>query len=558
MAKLIEIFCENNKSKNSYEIGTSLAEIAKHQNMEFKYPVLGAYVNNKIRDLSYEIFKPKNIRFFDITNNNGIRMYIRSLCFVLYKAVYDIYPDKKLKIEHSISRGLYCEIEGFGLNLELHLEAISNISERMRQIINDDLPFTREEIPTKDAIRIFEKNNLVEKANLLKSRALLYTSMYKLDDCIDYFYGCLVPSTGCLKSFDLEKYYEGMLLIYPKRNNPEVLEDIVNQDKMFEIFREYKNWGEIINIPNIAGLNQAVFENKIGDIIKIAEALHEKKLSQIADIIFKRRDKIKLILISGPSSSGKTTFSRRLAIQLRVSGLKPIQISLDNYFVDRDKTPRDLNGEYNFESLGALDIKLVNENLLDLFDKKEVCLPKFSFTNGNRYFENTMLKIHDDNIIIIEGIHALNPGLTPRINNENKFKIYASALTQLGIDSHNRIPTTDNRLIRRIVRDYKYRKYSALETLKRWESVRTGEEENIFPYQEEADIMFNTALLFELGVLKQYAEPLLQKVQENNIEYAEALRLLKFLSYFQTVPDDEIPRNSILREFIGGSSFDYS
>jgi len=554
---MIEIFCENNKSKNNYKIGTSLAEIAKKENLNLKYPVIGAFVNNKIKDLSYQIYKPKTIKFLDITHSTGIRIYKRSLSFVLYKAVRDLYPNNKLKIEHSVSKGLYCELEGFGSDTEQHLQAIINIGERMRKIIKQDIPFIREEILTKDAIELFEKNNLTEKAHLLKTRALLYTSLYKLDDCIDYFYGCLVPSTGYLKNFDLEKYYEGMLLIYPKRSNPEVLEDIVNQDKMFDIFREYKNWGEIINIPNIASLNQAVQECCIGDIIKIAEALHEKKLAQIADSIFKQRDKVKLILISGPSSSGKTTFAKRLAIQLRVSGLKPIQISLDNYFVNRDKTPIDANGDFNFESIDALDVKLVNENLIDLFDKKEVCLPKFSFTSGSRFYENTKLKINDENIIIIEGIHALNPNLTPKIKNENKLKIYVSALTQLGIDSHNRIPTTDNRLIRRIVRDYRYRHYSALDTLKRWESVRQGEEENIFPYQEEADVMFNSALLFELGVLKQYAEPLLKKVQENNTEYAEALRLLKFLSYFLPIPDDEIPPTSILREFLGGSSFDY-
>lgn len=553
----IEIKCENNQSKNSYDIGTSLAEIAKKEKLNLKYPVLGAYVNNKIKDLSYQIYKPKTIKFIDITNSNGLKMYIRSLSFVLYKAVKELFPDNMLKIEHSISRGLYCEIEGLGKDIELHVEAINNINKKMREIIDNDYPFIRTEIPTNEAIEVFEKNNLMEKANLLRSRALLYTSMYKLDDCIDYFYGSLVPSTGYLKNFDLEKYYEGMLLIYPKRCQPDLLEDISNQDKMFEIFREYKRWGDIINIPNIASLNQAVSENKITDIIKIAEALHEKKLAQIADTIFKHKDKVKLILISGPSSSGKTTFSKRLAIQLRVSGLKPIQISLDNYFLDRENTPKDENGEYNFESIEALDVKLINENLLDLFAGKEVCLPKFSFTSGSRYYENTKLQITDENILIIEGIHALNPELTSKINNENKFKIYVSALTQLGIDSHNRIPTTDNRLIRRIVRDYRYRHYSALDTLKRWESVRKGEEEYIFPYQEEADIMFNTALIFELGVLKQNAEPLLKKVQENDVEYAEALRLLKFLSYFKPISQEEIPPTSILREFLGGSSFDY-
>jgi uridine kinase len=366
-----------------------------------------------------------------------------------------------------------------------------------------------------------------------------------------------VPSTGYLKAFDLVKYYQGMLLMIPKRSNPEELEDIVLQNKMFDIFQEYKEWVEIIGVRSVAAINQQVKSRLTSELIKISEALHERKVIQIADQIYGRKGKVRIVLISGPSSSGKTTFAKRIAIQLKVAGLKPYTISLDNYFVDREHTPKDEKGDYDFESLQAVDVDTFNKNLIQLLDGEEIELPKFSFESGRRFFDGTKLKIEDNGIIIIEGIHALNPNLTPLIEVEKKFLVYISALTSLSIDGTNRIPTTDNRLIRRIIRDYKYRGYSALDTISRWESVRRGEDQNIFPYQENADVMFNSALLYEFGILKTYAEPILRDVPVNVPEYAEARRLMKFLDFFERIPDQEIPPTSILREFLGGSTFSY-
>ncbi|MCX6258671.1 MAG: nucleoside kinase [Bacteroidia bacterium] len=556
MRRLIEIIVENTQVKKQYELGTSLFDVIKDQEIKLKYPILGAMVNNQLKELGYEIFKPKTIRFFDITTSVGLRMYQRSLCFVLYKAVKDLYPGNRLKIEHTISGGLYCEIEGMDMEKPGLSGAIDKLKSRMTEIIKCDFPIIRQEMSTEEAIRIFEQNSMGEKANLLKTRGLMYSSVYHLDDTVDYYYGCLVPSTSYLSLFGLIKYYEGLLLICPDMSDPENLHTVIVQNKLFDIFREHKEWAKILNVPDVASLNQAVQQGYVGEIIKVAEALQEKKMAQIADTIYKNEN-VKIILIAGPSSSGKTTFAKRLSVQLRVLGLKPVQLSLDNYFVDRENTPKDEHGQYDFEAFETIDVALFNENIRDLLEGKEVHLPKFSFTNGSRHYVNEMLKISNDNVIIIEGIHALNPRLTPVIGPEKKFRVYVSALTQFGIDSHNRIPTTDNRLIRRIVRDHKYRGYSALDTLQRWESVRRGEDRNIFPFQEEAEVMFNTSLLFEFGVLKRYAEPLLGQVLENNQVYYEAKRLLKFLSYFLPISEREIPPTSILREFLGGSSFGY-
>ena len=555
MGKLIDIYFEDLDQKRSYAVGTDLQTILKDVNPKLKGDVLGAMVNNKLKELTYEIYKPKNVRFIDLIHPAGRRMYIRSLCFVLYKAVNDLYPGAGFRLEHSISNGLYCRLTD--KNIVLSEENIANIKNRMQEIIAADMPFVREEIETEKAIEIFESQGLKEKTDVFKTRGNLYTSVYRLGENADYFYGFLVPSTGVLRVFDLVHFYRGMLLMSPKREEPSVVESQVKQEKMLKVFSEYKRWGKVLNISNIGDLNNYVAGNNISEMIKISEALHEKKISQIADKIRKKRKRTKLILISGPSSSGKTTFGKRLAIQLKVAGLKPVNLSLDNYFVNREHTPLDENGDYDFEALNALDVDLFNKNLVSLLAGEEVELPKFSFETGARYYDGEKLKISEKQVLVVEGIHALNPELTPLIANESKFRIYISALTSISIDGHNRIPSTDNRLIRRIVRDYKYRNYSAADTIKRWPSVRRGEMKNIFPFQEEADVMFNSALPYELGVLKRYAEPILKEVQPNQPEYSEVNRLLKFFSYFLPICDDEIPPTSLMREFLGGSTFDY-
>ena len=552
---MIEIICTNCDVKKEYPIGTTMSDIAADMQICSKYPILGVMVNNKLKELNYQVFRPKTIQFIDITHHIGIRMYIRSLAFVLYKAIKDIYPTAVLSIEHSISKGWYCEVS----NSHLFLDAttIALIKKRMQEIIDMDLPFVRKEILTTEAIKIFEENAHHDKLLLFKTRNQLYSSVYHLEDAVNYFYGYLVPSTGYLKKFNVVQYFNGLLLQVPKQKHPEELDEIVVQNKMFKIFREHKKWCEILEVPYVGSLNTAVIEKRDYELIQISEALHEKKIAKIADNIFKKRNEARLILIAGPSSSGKTTFSMRLSVELRVLGFKTVQISLDNYFINRDFTPKDEFGDYDFECIEALDIEQFNRDLLELMDGNTVEIPRFDFITGKRYYNNTKLKLAKDSLIIVEGIHGLNPKLTHLIEEKMKYRIFVSALTQLAIDKQNPIPTTDNRLIRRIVRDYRNRGYSALDTLKRWESVRKGEDQNIFPYQENADIMFNSALLYELGVLKTFAEPILKVVPENMPEYAEAVRLLKFISYFLPISEREIPPTSILREFLGGSSFVY-
>lgn len=555
MVKMVEVICENNHSKKLYTPGITLMEIAADQSIVLQNPILGAMVNNQVHELDYQVFNPKTVFFFDISHPAGMRMYQRSLFFVLEKAVRDVLPGKRLSVEHSVSKGFYCEIEGFQGSIPLSLAF--TIGDRMRELINRDIPFTSEKKLTTEVQDYYKNQGYTEKVMLLETRPRLYTTVYYLDDRMDYFYGCMVPSTGYLKKFDLVKYYDGMLLMVPKRSNPEEMEDLILQDKMFEIFREYRRWIDILGVSSIGSINKMVLSGQGDELIKVGEALHEKKVAHIADEIFKRKDNVKMVLISGPSSSGKTTFAKRLAVQLLVSGLKPVTISLDNYFVDREHTPRDENGDYDFESVNALDIEYFNNDLINLLSGREIEVPKFSFEQGKRFFDGTKLKIDEKTVLLIEGIHALNPALTHLVPDERKFKVYVSALTSLSVDGHNRIPTTDNRLIRRIIRDFRYRSYSALDTISRWESVRRGEDKNIFPFQEEADIMFNSSLIFELGVLKRYAEPLLREVPTTVKEFAEANRMLTFLENFVPIDDKEIPPTSIIREFLGGSSFSY-
>ena len=555
MRKEVEIVIENTGQKVRVTPGHSLLEISKIFEIKSDYQILGAMVNNQLKELDYEVFTPKTVRYIDISHPAGMRMYQRSLFFLLQKAVRDIVPGGKVRIEHSVSKGFYCEIDGCNLPLELPL--IFNICDRMREIVAADLPFRRDKVLTSDAIKLFRELGFEDKARLFETRPTLYTSVYYLGDMADYFFGSLVPSTGYLKVFDLTKYYDGMLLRVPKRFKPNELEDVVIQNKMFEIFQEYKNWLEILGVENVGAINQEVANGNASELIKISEALHEKKVADIADRIHQQPELVRLVLISGPSSSGKTTFAKRLAIQLKVNGLKPYTISLDNYFVDREKTPKDEFGNYDFEALDALDVEYFNNDLVKLLKGEEVEIPKFSFEEGKRFFDGTKFQIEPNGVIIIEGIHALNPALTHLIPNNQKFKVYVSALTSISIDGINRIPTTDNRLIRRIVRDYRYRGYSATDTIGRWESVRRGEERNIFPFQEEANVMFNSALLYEFSVLKRFAEPIIQEVPPTCPEYDEAQRLLKFLSYFAPISEREVPPTSIIREFLGGSTFSY-
>ncbi len=554
MGQKVKIKCNNNCTYTKYSRGITLQEIAEDQDIQLRSRILGALVNNKLQDLPFEVFNPLTVEFIDITNPDGMRMYIRSLSFLLYHAVETILPGVKLRVEHSVSKGVYCELQGYG---EISVEKIAEIVDYMRSVVEKDIPFVHNKKETEKVIKVFRKNGFEDKIGLLESRGQSYSSYYELGDSIGSFYGYLVPSTGYLEVFDVNKYYNGILLQIPKRFEPENVEELIIQNKMFDIFQEFSNWNKVLNVTNINDLNALHKTENAEQLIKVSEALHEKKIAQIADQIAERKDNVKIILISGPSSSGKTTFSKRLAIQLLVSGLRPKTISLDDYFVDREHTPKDENGDYDFESLEALDIEQFNLDLSRLLKGEEVEIPKFSFEQGQRFYDGTKLKLEEDNILVIEGIHGLNPKLTHTIDDSFKFKIYASALTSINIDDHNRIPTTDNRLIRRIIRDYRYRNYSAAETLSRWQSVRRGEDKHIFPYQEEADVMFNTALLYEFAVLKHYAEPILLEVENIKPEYAEANRLLHFFSYFKHINASNIPPTSIIREFFGGSSFSY-
>lgn len=551
----VQIFCENTGKSYQIEIGSTLREVKKVIFPQNHLHILGALVNNELQDLQYIIMSPKQVNFIDVSSLDGYSIYTRSLIFVLYKAINRLFQRKTLVAEYHISNGIFCRIAN--KDLILNAETVEKIHTDMREIIAQDLPIIRKEMPTAEAIPIFQKARLKDKRELLETRGRLYTSVYYIDNTPDYFYGTLAPSTGCLRVFGLEPYKDGMLLRLPSRQSPSELMPFIRQDKLFQVFSEYKHWGKIMEISDIGTLNKIV-ENKYSSaMIKISEALHEKKISLIADKINAKRKKIKVILISGPSSSGKTTFSKRLSVQLMVNGLKPINLSLDNYFVNREDTPKDENGEFDFESIDALDIGTFSDNMLRLMKGEEVEIPKFSFETGQRYYDGEKLKINKNNVIVVEGIHGLNPRLTSLLPTECLFKIFVSALTSISIDNHNIINPADNRLLRRMVRDYKYRNYSALETLKRWESVLKGEEKHIVPYQEEADIMFNSALIYELGALKQQAEPLLREVMGLHPEHSKALRLLKFLSYIKAVPTRDIPNTSILREFLGGSSFKY-
>ncbi len=554
---MLQIYCKNNNSTREFPEGSSLLDIYNGFNLAMPYGPVSAKVNNKVESLDFRVYYNKDIEFLDITSSSGMRTYVRSLFFILVKAVEELYPQGSISLEHPISKGYFCKLH---IDRTIGLDDVQRIKQKMQEIIAADIPYTRTESHTEEVVRLFEKRGMIDKARLLDTYGQLYSYYYQLGDTVDCYYSSLVPSTGYIRLFDIVKYYDGLLLRIPSRENPTKLEEVVKQEKMLEVFQEYHRWNQILGISTVGDLNVACNHGHATDLINVSEALQEKKIAQIADEITHRNQdgkRVKLVLISGPSSSGKTTFSKRLSIQLMTNGLKPYPISLDDYFVNRNDTPLDENGKHDFESLYAVDLPFFEEQLTTLLNGGEVELPRYNFTTGKREMSGKKLRIDEHMILIIEGIHALNPALTPHIPNENKYKVYVSALTTILLDNHNYIPTTDNRLLRRIIRDYKYRNYSAEETIARWPSVRAGEEKWIFPYQENADAMFNSALLFELAVLKDYVEPVLRKVPNRCPEYSEAHRLLRFLNYFVSVQDKELPPTSLLREFLGGSSFQY-
>ena len=554
---MLQIYCKNNKETREIPEGTSLIDIYRELGLNMPYGPVSAKVNNKVENLNFRVYYNKDVEFLDITSASGMRTYVRSLCFILVKAVDDLYPCGTISLEHPVSKGYFCKLH---IDRTIGLDDVSRIKKRMQEIINEDLPITRYEQRTEDVIKIFQERGMTDKVKLLSTSGKLYSFYYRLGDTLDCYYSSLVPSTGYIKKFDIVKYYDGLLLQIPNKNNPEKIEELIKQEKMLEVFQEHHRWNEILGISTVGDFNIACNEGHAIDLINVSEALQERKIVKIADEIAARQvdeNRVKIILISGPSSSGKTTFSKRLSIQLMTNGLKPYPISLDDYFVNRDNTPLDENGNHDFESLYAVDLPFFKKQLDTLLEGGEVELPKFNFSSGMRENSGIKFRLEDNMILILEGIHALNPELTPNIPAENKYKIYVSALTTILLDKHNYIPTTDNRLLRRIIRDSKYRGSSAESTIARWPSVRAGEEKWIFPYQENADAMFNSALLFELAVIKDHIEPILRKVPNNCPEYSEAHRLLHFLSYFVSIQDTELPPTSLLREFLGGSSFVY-
>ena len=553
MKQLIQIRCKNNKKSQKVEIGSTLFDIFSAFGLQMEYGPVSCKVNNKVEGLHYRVYNNKDVEFLDMTSPSGSRAYTRTLFFVLCKAVQDLYPAHDVIIDIPVSNGFYVDVR-FGRPATD--EDVDKIRQRMQEIIDAKMPIRRYMVPTEEAIALFEEKGDVEKVKLLKTSGSIYTTYYKIGEYVDFYYGTLLTNTSELYLFGLEKYYDGMLLRIPSVKDPSVLGELTKQDKMFEIFKEHHRWQDILGIRTVGDFNQAVDAGFTTDIINISEALQEKKIAKIAEDIANRKG-VKLVLLAGPSSSGKTTSCKRLSIQLAVNGLKPLQISLDDYFVDREKTPKDANGEYDYESIYALDLQLINDQFNALFRGEEVELPKYDFQTGKSKKSGKKLKMNDNNVLVVEGIHALNPELTAQIPNEQIFRVYASALTTILLDNHNYIPTTDNRLLRRIIRDYKYRGVSAQETIHRWPSVRAGENKWIFPFQENADAMLNTAMLYELAVIKTQAEPLLQQVPENCEEYAEAYRLLKFLKYFKGIPYNNLPPTSLLREFLGGSSFHY-
>ncbi|MCS2607566.1 nucleoside kinase [Parabacteroides distasonis] len=549
MSETITIYCKNNNTYKDVPIGSSLLDIYTAVGAPLRYRPMNAQVNNKTESLNFRCWQPKDIEFIDYTQLSGLRTYVRSLCHIFSKAVYDIWPTATLNLEHPVSKGYYCVIHN-GKNIDL--ETIEKIKKRMWELIDADHPFLHKSVRTVDAAVLFRERGMNDKARLIETAGLPYTSYYELEGYINFFYGCLTPSTGYIQLFDLEPYMDGVLLRIPKQIDPMELQPVIKQDKMFEAYKEHLTLQRTVGLDNVGDLNLAIEKGRSQDIILVSEAMQEKQVAKIAEKIADGyKEGIRIVLISGPSSSGKTTFCKRLQVQLTTNLLHPVGISLDDYFLNREDTPKDEHGEYDFESLYALDLPYFNKDLKKLLSGEEIDLPTFNFETGQRVFKGKKLKLRENSILVIEGIHALNPELTEFIDDKYKYRVYVSVLTSISLDNHNWIPTTDNRLLRRIIRDYRFRGYSAEDTINRWPSVRRGEDKWIFPYQENADAMFNSAMLYELAALRKFAEPILAQVPESSKANAEAYRLLRFLRYFNYIPTEELPGTSLLREFLG-------
>ena len=558
MEKTIDIHVINNERTVAAPMGSTLEEIYALSGLTLPHGPISARVNNKVEGMHYRCYKQKEVEFLDITSSSGMRAYTRTLFFILCKAAHELFDQLegtpcKVIIDIPISNGYYIDLQ---LGRPVTPDDAAALRQRMQEIIDAAIPIHRHETTTEEAIAMFKKAGSLSKVRLLESTGRLFTTYYDIDGYLDYYYGSLLTNTSQIYLFGLEYYFDGLLLRIPQAEDPTKLGAFIRQDKMFEIFKEHHHWQDIIGLRTVGDLNDAIDKGYSNQLIQISEALQEKKIAQIADEIANTKG-IKMVLIAGPSSSGKTTTCKRLSVQLAVNGIRPIGISLDDYFLDRDQTPRDETGDYDFEHLHALNIPLLNEQMNALFRGDEVELPRYNFQKGKSEWSGKKLQLKGKEILVVEGIHALNPELTAQIPDEQIFRVYASALTTILLDNHNYVPTTDNRLLRRIIRDHKYRGVSAQETIRRWPSVRKGENRWIFPFQENADAMFNSAMLFELAVIKRQAEPLLEQVPENSLEYAEAYRLRKFLGYIHPIPEAQIPPTSLLREFLGGSSFEY-
>ncbi len=558
---MIEVRCKNINITRSFAEGTTLLDVFKgFPELDFPYPPMSARVNNSSQGLKFRVYQSRDVEFLDIRTWGGMRAYVRSLCFVLYKASQDVFPDSRLYMEHPISRGYFCNFrKADGSTAEP--DDVARIARRMREIVDADMPFNRCEAVTEDAIAIFRRQGFTDKVRLLETSGQPYCDYYMLDGTVDYYYGPLVPSTGYLTVFGLEKYHSGLLLRIPNRKNPSQLNEIEPMPKTFGVFAENVRWNVIMGLQNVGAVNKACQKGLASELIQVSEALQEKKVVQIAEDIYRRYNDeahpVRMVLITGPSSSGKSTFCKRLSVQLKACGLRPISFSTDDYFVNREDTPKLPDGRYDFDNIAAVDCATMERDLVALLAGKKVEIPEYNFTTGKREYNGKRLQLGEGKVLLIEGIHALNPKLTALVPDSSKYKVYISTLTSISLDDHNWIPTRDNRLLRRIIRDYNKGAYTAQQTISQWPLVCEAEEKWIFPYQETADAMFNSALNIEFAVLRLHAEPILASVPKNCPEYAEAHRLMKFIHYFVPVPDKEIPPTSIMREFVGGSSFKY-